>query len=96
MKTKHNRKKRLQGSRGIALVITLLLLSLFTVMTLAMVIATEGTGLGVALAPPAVTDAETIMLPAVVPVNRSTFWPKTACVVPAGMVKLTLGPPLEN
>ena len=40
MKTKHNRKKRLQGSRGIALVITLLLLSLFTVMTLAMVIAT--------------------------------------------------------
>jgi Tfp pilus assembly protein PilX len=40
MKTKNNRKKRLQGSRGIALVITLLLLSLFTVMTLAMVIAT--------------------------------------------------------
>ena len=40
MKPRSNRKKNLQGSRGIALVVTLLLLSLFTVMTLAMVIAT--------------------------------------------------------
>jgi Tfp pilus assembly protein PilX len=40
MKHKYIRKKHSQRSRGVALVTTLLLLSLFTVMTLAMVIAT--------------------------------------------------------
>jgi Tfp pilus assembly protein PilX len=41
MKTNNNCKKYRQNSRGIALVTALLLLSLFTVMTLAMVIATS-------------------------------------------------------
>jgi Tfp pilus assembly protein PilX len=40
MKSTNNRKKHLHGSRGVALVITLLMLLLFTAMTLAMVIAT--------------------------------------------------------
>jgi len=40
MKPTNNRKKHLHGSRGVALVITLLMLLLFTAMTLAMVIAT--------------------------------------------------------
>ncbi len=41
MKPKNTRTKHRQGSRGVALVTALLLLSLFTVMTLAMVIATS-------------------------------------------------------
>src|SRR5271154_4694664 len=41
MNPNYNRTKRLQGSRGVALVATLLILSLFTVLTLAMVIATS-------------------------------------------------------
>jgi len=40
MKPTNNRKKNLHSSRGVALVITLLMLLLFTAMTLAMVIAT--------------------------------------------------------
>src|ERR1700730_17863365 len=40
MKPNNNRKKNLQHSRGVALITALLLLSLFSVMTLAMVIAT--------------------------------------------------------
>jgi Tfp pilus assembly protein PilX len=41
MKLKNSRTRQRQGSRGVALVTALLLLSLFTVMTLAMVIATS-------------------------------------------------------
>jgi Tfp pilus assembly protein PilX len=41
MKTNNNSKKHRQNSRGVALITALLLLSLFTVMTLAMVIATS-------------------------------------------------------
>src|ERR1700738_4908167 len=41
MKTNNNCKKYRQNSRGVALITALLLLSLFTVMTLAMVIATS-------------------------------------------------------
>jgi Tfp pilus assembly protein PilX len=41
MKTNNNCKKHRQNSRGVALITALLLLSLFTVMTLAMVIATS-------------------------------------------------------
>ncbi len=41
MKPKNTRTRQRQGSRGVALVTALLLLSLFTVMTLAMVIATS-------------------------------------------------------
>src|ERR1700704_3380394 len=40
MKTNNNSKKHRQNSRGVALITALLLLSLFTVMTLSMVIAT--------------------------------------------------------
>jgi len=41
MNTNNNSKKHQQNSRGVALITALLLLSLFTVMTLAMVIATS-------------------------------------------------------
>ncbi len=63
-----------------------------------MVVVIAGAVVGVTVVPAACNDAVTVIVPAVVPVIRRTLCcvPKTACVVPAGMVKLAVNPPLEN